>query len=103
MQSLNGSSSTATSTYSKDGCTASSSVASSSTTAAGTPTAQADVGGGSSSRRDCGADNLGTYALSGYTLELRYANGKVSRQLFFFDDSSKKDVLIGSSLFQGKK
>lgn len=89
-QSLNGFSSTASSTYSKDGCTA------------GSVSSSSNVGGGSTTRRDCGANNMGTYVLNGYTLELRYANGTTVRELFFFDDRSKKDVLIGSNLYQGK-
>lgn len=73
---------------------------------------KASVGGGSNSG-DFGVssstyahkDAAGTYTLNGYSLELKYNNGKVESKSFYFYPDSKEAFGVGSSPYvpKGKK
>jgi hypothetical protein len=45
------------------------------------------------------SDSTGTYVLDGYTIELRYANGKTERYLFYFYPDSNNVIGIGTQAF----
>jgi hypothetical protein len=45
------------------------------------------------------SESSGTYVLDGYTIELRYANGKTERQLFYFYPDSNNAIGIGQQAY----
>jgi hypothetical protein len=45
------------------------------------------------------SDSAGTYVLDGYTIELRYANGKMERHLFYFYPDSNNVIGIGEQAY----
>lgn len=45
------------------------------------------------------SDSSGTYILDGYTIELRYANGKTERHLFYFYPDSNNAIGIGQQAY----
>jgi hypothetical protein len=50
------------------------------------------------------ASSSGTYKLDGYTLELRYGNGRVMRRAFlWFDEKQKDAIFIDGTAFLSKK
>ncbi len=60
-------------------------------------TSAPNFGGGSSRKTgNTLADRSGTYRLSGYTLELRYDNGRVARHLFF-TNADRKFIWFGGT------
>jgi hypothetical protein len=62
-----------------------------------------NVGGGSTSKSGrTKADRSGTYSLNGYTLELRYDNGAVSRLPFFFSSQDGKMLWFEGSMLMRK-
>ena len=48
-------------------------------------------------------DGAGTYILNGYSLELRFNNGQVKRQSFYFYPDSKETMGIGTSAYVPRK
>jgi hypothetical protein len=49
------------------------------------------------------SNNAGTYALDGYTLELRYSNGKTVRRAFYFYPDSDDHIGIGEKVYSLRK
>jgi hypothetical protein len=49
------------------------------------------------------SNSSGTYALDGYTLELRYANGKTERRAFYFYPDSNDHIGIGKKVYSLRK
>lgn len=96
-------SSTSVNTANKSGCTSATSTtarAGNSAISTQNPTVAA---GGSSRNTNCDTSNfVATYTLDGYTIERRYADGRVSRDLFFFWDKSKDSLFIGSRTYSRK-
>ncbi len=63
-----------------------------------------NIGGGSQSKSEkTKADRSGTYALNGYTLELRYDNGAIVRLPFFWSDAKRDMVWFEGSLLSTPK
>ena len=89
-----GSTSVSSSTSSKNGC-----FTSAQSSAGYTPLSTATVNSGASQQRDCGSDNAGKYTVNGYTLELRYDSGRVTRTFLYFRDAAKKQLGIGYSIY----
>ncbi len=57
------------------------------------------IGGGSSSKRNDGAKNTGAYEIDGFTIQMHHDNGLVHRELFLFEDDSKKRIVIGDTVY----
>lgn len=58
---------------------------------------------GVSSSTYANKDGAGTYVLNGYSLELRFNNGQVKRQSFYFYPDSKETMGIGTSAYVPRK
>lgn len=55
---------------------------------------------GSIQKNNANGDREGTYAINGYTLTLRYDNGKVERQPFFFNGKDRAQVWFEGDLLR---
>jgi hypothetical protein len=62
-----------------------------------------NFGGGSIAKRADTGDRAGTYLISGYTLELRYENGKVRRLPFFLSAANNPDIWFEGALLRPAK
>lgn len=91
MQSMNGYTGGATSTYSRHGTTSTSSVSGGGDGMGGTPS----VAGGSTTRRNDGASNVGRYRIAGWAIELQRDDGTVERKLFLYTREKRDAINMG--------
>jgi hypothetical protein len=61
------------------------------------------VGGGSTSKRAPGQARTGTYSLTGYVLTLKFDDGRVVRQPFFFWDAKKTHIWFRDTTYSKPK
>jgi len=61
------------------------------------------IGGGTTSTKNNGAANTGTYYLKGNTITLKHDNGYVHTELFFFDETDKKSFIYKNDRFWVRK
>lgn len=64
----------------------------------GTSITGGGVGGGTFQKQNPNGDRQGAYSINGYTITLRYDNGKVERLPFFFNGTGRQQVWFEGGL-----